>query len=1004
MTPHESALARTWAVLRKWGRFLKGSLHAMARRCFPAARYDEAAQEGLRASFREACAWFKRLVSANNKALEAMSHMEETLAGSSPYDLAYVRTQTTRIASSVYQMIEAMDALAPDRYSVLRERFEEIRAQLAPLLETAPDLGEGPLVRSFAELAAVDAPEVGGKAANLGELRNRAYLPVPDGFAVTARAFWLFMRHSGLNEEVDRLLRLADPDRLDSLYGVCSRIQQKVVSAPLPEELETALTAAANALMQRTGWSGSLAVRSSALGEDMPGHAFAGQYRSLLNVPPEHVAEAWREVIASKYGAEAVAYRMRCGLSDRDTAVSVAVMPMLGSVAGGVLYTRNPVQGNSDTMVIHAASGLPRGVVDGRVPTDRFVLSCDPPYAIVERHIARKTERYEVGNGEGVTRRETPAHLVETPSLDDEKLRALATLSMRVEAHYGCAQDVEWALLPHGEFMLLQARPLSLIGGDPVACVFPGGQDASEMPDGARDNPLHGNYPLRVGRFSDEVDEDAGSAAEAGAGGSSALQTAGAAEPAAPYAAGTADASDVAFLDANNADIMIDTTCITATDGAASAGVAAGSGDAGAPPAEYTVLLRGGETAAPGAGAGEVVHVRKQVEALAFPKGAVLVLSHAAPRWAPLLSRAAAVVAGTGSSAGHLANVSREFGVPALFGIGDAVEALPAGATVTVDADGGRVIEGTASALLRRAKRPRVVMRGSSVHTTLEKVLEHIAPLTLTDPDGPDFRAANCRTLHDITRFCHQKSVEEMFRDGKGARYPQHLARRLYHGRPLQFWVVDLDDAFRDPPEGKLIPLQNIVSPPMRALWHGMMDIPWEGPPPVHASGFLSVLAQSALDPGFEPAGASVYAMRNYFLVSSRFCTLQSRFGYHFCTVETLAGDEDAENFAAFRFKGGAADLDRRLRRVLLIADVLEEHGFRVRVIRDSLAARLEGFPLEMMLRALRVLGYLVMHTRQLDMVMSSPAAVGHYRKRIEDDLRAILGDAPSDVAPAGAE
>jgi pyruvate,water dikinase len=160
----------------------------------------------------------------------------------------------------------------------------------------------------------------------------------------------------------------------------------------------------------------------------------------------------------------------------------------------------------------------------------------------------------------------------------------------------------------------------------------------------------------------------------------------------------------------------------------------------------------------------------------------------------------------------------------------------------------------------------------------------------------------------------------------------------------------------------------------------------------VHARGFLSVLAESALDPGFEPSSASIYSMKNYFLVSSRFCTLQSRFGYHFCTVETLAGDVDAENFAAFRFKGGAADADRRLMRVRLIADILEENNFRVQVIRDSLAARMEGLPLEHMLRALQVLGYLAMHTRQLDMVMSSPEAVQHYRDKIATELQEVLG------------
>ncbi len=880
MTAPDTILARTGAVIAR-----------IARRLSGVAPHDGEAEERLRASFREACGRFKRLISANNKALEAMAHLEETLAGNTPYSLPYIRTQSTRIVSSVYQMIEALDTLAPGRYPALRQRFEAISGSIIPLLGTSPDMTGGPFIRSFADLTAASSDEVGSKAANLGELRNVAGLPVPDGFAVTASAFWHFMRASGLDEEVDRQLRLADPERLDRLYGACSHIQQRILATPVPEDLEQQLHAAGAALQARLTQPSQpsqppypphpahLAVRSSALGEDMPGQAFAGQYRSLLNVPPLQLPEAWREVIASKYGAEAVAYRMRNGLADRDTAVCVAVMPMLGSVAGGVLYTRNPMNARSDSMVIHAALGLPRGVVDGRLPTDRFVVQRSLPHAVQERHVAYKNEQYATASGEGVTRIPASPDEAERPSLSDDQLTRLAALASAVDSHYGTPQDVEWAMLPDDQFMLLQSRPLTMHEG----------HAARSLPAGAH------------------------------------------------------------------------------------------------------ILLQAGETASHGTACGHVVHVRKQADALGFPEGAVLAIPHAAPRWAPLLSRASAVLAGTGSSAGHLANVAREFGVPAIFGTGWKIDTLEAGSLVTVDADACAVLAGRVDALLAHATPPRPIMQGTPVHAILEEVISHIAPLNLTDPDGPDFRAANCATLHDLTRFCHQKAVEEMFRDGKDARFPKQLARQLYHGRPLQFWVVDLDDAFRDPPQGKLIPLENIASPPMHALWRGMMHIPWGGPPPIHARGFLAVLAESALDPGFEPAGASAYSMRNYFLVSSRFCTLQSRFGYHFCTVETLAGEEDAENFAAFRFRGGAADLDRRLLRVRLIADVLEEYGFRVRTIRDSLAARTEGLPQKDMLRALHVLGYLAMHTRQLDMVMSGSDAVRHYRDKIFGELGSIL-------------
>ena len=107
------------------------------------------------------------------------------------------------------------------------------------------------------------------------------------------------------------------------------------------------------------------------------------------------------------------------------------------------------------------------------------------------------------------------------------------------------------------------------------------------------------------------------------------------------------------------------------------------------------MLLQGGELASSGVAAGPVHVVANNLDLLQFPAGAVLVTAFPHPGWAPLLSRAAALVTDRGGITGHLANVAREFGIPALFNTGEATSRLTPGQMVTVDADGLAVYAGT---------------------------------------------------------------------------------------------------------------------------------------------------------------------------------------------------------------------------------------------------------------------------------------------------------------------
>jgi len=400
-------------------------------------------------------------------------------------------------------------------------------------------------------------------------------------------------------------------------------------------------------------------------------------------------------------------------------------------------------------------------------------------------------------------------------------------------------------------------------------------------------------------------------------------------------------------------------------------------------------LLRGGVNASPGTAVGRVHWVCRDVDALSFPDGAILAISQPLPRWAALLGRTTAVVAEEGGVAGHLATVARELGVPAILGAGP-LNILENGLEVTVDAGGPAVYPGRIEALLRCDAEPSISVLDTPVRRALREAMTHITPLNLIDPDGLEFRPANCQTLHDITRFCHEQAVREIFAFGSDTSFPEYASKQLHHNVPMQWWVLDLGNGFKEQVTGKYVHLEDIACKPMLALWDGMVAVPWDGPPAVSGRGLASVLFQATANPALSSPFKKPYANRNYFIISKHFMNLQSRFGFHFTNVEVLAGERPEENYLSFSFKGGAADRERKAGRARLIGALLEELGFATNVTEDVVTARRTNLHQDDVEDGVRVVGYLLMHTRQIDMIMNDPSAVERYRTKMQTDIRLL--------------
>jgi pyruvate,water dikinase len=413
---------------------------------------------------------------------------------------------------------------------------------------------------------------------------------------------------------------------------------------------------------------------------------------------------------------------------------------------------------------------------------------------------------------------------------------------------------------------------------------------------------------------------------------------------------------------------------------------AAGRSQAEEPPADVRVLLAGGRTGSPGVGAGPVFHLPEGGRPSQVPQGAVLAASQATPQLAPALPRVAAIVTEVGSATGHLALVAREYGVPVLVDVPRAGQVLPEGQMVTVDAEQGRVYWGKVEELLRR-RAPRAPQALPPFLENCRAVLDLIIPLTLVDRRSPSFRPENCRTYHDITRFAHEKAIQVMFglmdRVAQG-RVPALKLLKLKTDLPLNLHLVDLGDGLAgyDTP----VPPEKIISRPMRALWRGISHpgITWAGPVPVNVGGFLHVLGQSAIRPPEQ------FWDKTYAIVAANYVNYACRLGYHFQSVDCYLGEVPANNYINFTFKGGAADDVRRIRRIRLIATVLEHLGFKLEIHGDIIRGRFRRRPAAETEERLDLLGRLMAYVRQMDMLMSDDAIpdilaqrflAGHYER-----------------------
>lgn len=410
---------------------------------------------------------FKSILERNNRILTLMADMGDKLGGEYVFDRRYIEAACEEMADQIFKLISDLSILNRCRNVPLFTAFETVRQEITDELagrhhfpDTAPTL-------PLSELRADMADAAGGKFAMLGELKNVLQLPVPDGFVITTGAFADFMAKNGLPELIARETERLDADEEGAIAEASARVRERIMAASLPKSLSRGLHEALAGLAERLGHApASLAIRSSAWNEDGE-TSFAGQYESVIGVPPSQAAEAFKRVVAGAYTPEAWLYRRRRGFQEHEAVMAVGCQVMIDSAVSGGIYTYAPLTRKEEGIFVSAAWGLCAPILSGELETDSYLIARRAPFPVVSKEIVRKAQGLYLRPEGGTAYADLPPEKADAPCLTEADLSLLGEASLSLEKYFKRPQDVEWTIDPAGRLFLLQSRPM-LFYGDPA--------------------------------------------------------------------------------------------------------------------------------------------------------------------------------------------------------------------------------------------------------------------------------------------------------------------------------------------------------------------------------------------------------------------------------------------------------------------------------------------------------------------------------------------------------
>ncbi|MGD8560939.1 MAG: PEP/pyruvate-binding domain-containing protein [Desulfarculaceae bacterium] len=810
---------------------------------------------------------FRSLLEHDKKAHDLMAELEDYHHNQIKVDLSRLEHKYRQLAAQVSGMIDDLNQVDPYRFAELRQYFQKLDSFARYLFQPPAQSASAPYAIPLQGIPLEGQALAGGKAFNLGIVANQLGLPTPAGFVVTTNAFNYFVQQNVLREQIDNELASLDIGDSDSLEGVSQKLTSAVMDAEVPPEIKDEIFKALELVWETGGEDLRLAMRSSAAAEDTR-TSFAGQYVTVLNVGPENILQAYKEVIASKYSPQSLYYRVNYGLSDAETPMAVVALEMINPQTSGVIYTRGLQGPESGNLAIHSVWGLGEMLVSGQASPDVIQVTREEPHVLVKKQLGRQEQQMNPIPGGGTEIAPLNQDQRDSFSLSEDSALTLAQWGMRLENHYQTPQDIEWCQDHEGRLFILQSRPLNL-----------------------------------------KTD---------------------------PSQTQTCDLSSV----------------------------------------ENEIILQGGACASRGIGAGRVFRVEGDSDLSRFPQDAVLVGRFASPAAAKVMNRANAVVTDTGSVAGHLASVAREFGVPMLVDTAQATSRLEPGEQVTVHADGLAVYQGSLPEDLSAPCARRNLTADSPFEKKLRYVISFISPLNLVDPESKSFVPEGARSLHDLIRFTHERAVQAMFHSGEKRLRKGKGAKKLSTSIPMLFYVLDVGGGLRpEKADAKEAVIEDVVNPPLKAVLKGLSHpgIKWGDFTHFNWAEYDRIVMSGGI------ISAESTMLASYAVVSGDYLNLNLRFGYHFVILDTLCTTQAEDNYIMFRFSGGGDDLYKRSLRAEFLRQVLGRLGFETELKSDLVDARLSGQTPEEMDATLDMIGRLLGATRLMDMYIKDEPMVASF-------------------------